>query len=32
MNATRTNDFNSIITGRRSVRKYDTSVKISKRK
>lgn len=30
MNATRTNDFNSIITGRRSVRKYDTSVKISK--
>lgn len=30
MNVTRTNDFKSIITGRRSVRKYDTSVKISK--
>lgn len=30
MNTTRTNDFKSIITGRRSVRKYDTSVKISK--
>ncbi|OKP87995.1 NAD(P)H nitroreductase [Paenibacillus helianthi] len=30
MNATRTNDFTSIITGRRSIRKYDTSVKISK--
>ncbi|MDF9843364.1 MULTISPECIES: nitroreductase family protein [unclassified Paenibacillus] len=27
---TRTNDFNSIITGRRSVRQYDPSVKISK--
>ncbi|WP_042201435.1 nitroreductase family protein [Paenibacillus camerounensis] len=30
MNTTKTNDFNSIITGRRSVRQYDTSVKISK--
>lgn len=27
---TRTNDFNAIITGRRSVRQYDPSVKISK--
>ncbi|QSF45485.1 MULTISPECIES: nitroreductase family protein [Paenibacillus] len=30
MNATKTNDFTSIITGRRSVRQYDPSVKISK--
>jgi len=30
MNATQTNDFTSIITGRRSIRKYDPSVKISK--
>ncbi|KGE19522.1 nitroreductase family protein [Paenibacillus wynnii] len=30
MNATQTNDFTSIITGRRSIRKYDSSVKISK--
>ncbi|WNS41697.1 nitroreductase family protein [Paenibacillus sp. MMS20-IR301] len=30
MNTTRTNDFTSIITGRRSIRKYDTAVKISK--
>ncbi|MCL6603297.1 MAG: nitroreductase family protein [Paenibacillus sp.] len=30
MNATQTNDFSSIITGRRSIRKYDPSVKISK--
>ncbi|WP_019913780.1 nitroreductase family protein [Paenibacillus sp. HW567] len=30
MNTTKTNDFTSIITGRRSIRKYDTSVKISK--
>lgn len=30
MNTTRNNDFTSIITGRRSIRKYDTSVKISK--
>ncbi len=30
MNATKTNDFNSIISGRRSVRQYDPSVKISK--
>lgn len=30
MNATQTNDFKSIITGRRSVRQYDPSVKISK--
>ncbi|MBW4085155.1 nitroreductase family protein [Paenibacillus sp. S150] len=29
MNTVKTNDFNSIITGRRSIRKYDTSVKIS---
>lgn len=27
--ATKTNDFSEIITGRRSIRKYDTSVKIS---
>lgn len=30
MNSVKTNDFNSIITGRRSVRQYDASVKISK--
>lgn len=30
MNTTQTNDFNGIITGRRSIRKYDPSVKISK--
>ncbi|KWX76628.1 NAD(P)H nitroreductase [Paenibacillus riograndensis] len=30
MNTTQTNDFTSIITGRRSIRKYDPSVKISK--
>lgn len=30
MNSTRNNDFTSIITGRRSIRKYDPSVKISK--
>lgn len=30
MNATKTNDFTSIITGRRSVRQYDPNVKISK--
>ncbi|WP_394174413.1 nitroreductase family protein [Guptibacillus hwajinpoensis] len=30
MNATRINDFNEIITGRRSIRNYDPSVKISK--
>jgi nitroreductase len=30
MNATTTNDFKSIITGRRSVRQYDPNVKISK--
>lgn len=27
---TQTNDFSAIVTGRRSIRKYDTSVKISK--
>ncbi|AIQ44896.1 NAD(P)H nitroreductase [Paenibacillus sp. FSL R7-0273] len=30
MTTAKTNDFNSIISGRRSVRQYDTSVKISK--
>ncbi|MGB8001353.1 MAG: nitroreductase family protein [Anaerobacillus sp.] len=30
MNATKINDFNEIITGRRSIRHYDPSVKISK--
>lgn len=30
MNTTKNNDFTSIITGRRSIRKYDPSVKISK--
>ncbi len=30
MNATKINDFNEIITGRRSIRHYDSSVKISK--
>ncbi|MCA1055912.1 nitroreductase family protein [Rossellomorea aquimaris] len=30
MNATRNNDFKEIITGRRSIRNYDPSVKISK--
>ncbi|UQZ34686.1 nitroreductase family protein [Paenibacillus sp. PK3_47] len=30
MSATKTNDFNAIITGRRSVRQYDPNVKISK--
>jgi nitroreductase len=30
MNATQTNDFTEVITGRRSIRKYDPSVKISK--
>lgn len=29
-NSVKTNDFNEILTGRRSIRKYDTSVKISK--
>lgn len=29
-NVTKTNDFTEILTGRRSIRKYDTSVKISK--
>ncbi len=31
-NSVKTNDFNEILTGRRSIRKYDTSVKISKRR
>ncbi|MFK3958148.1 nitroreductase family protein [Guptibacillus hwajinpoensis] len=31
MNATKINDFNEIITGRRSIRHYDPSVKISKK-
>lgn len=30
MNTTKNNDFTSIITGRRSIRKYDPAVKISK--
>ncbi|MFP3359704.1 nitroreductase family protein, partial [Planococcus sp. SIMBA_143] len=30
MNTTKINDFNEIITGRRSIRNYDPSVKISK--
>lgn len=30
MNTTKNNDYNAIITGRRSIRKYDPSVKISK--
>ncbi|MEK3796284.1 nitroreductase family protein [Paenibacillus sp. FSL R7-0204] len=30
MNTTKNNDFMSIITGRRSIRKYDSAVKISK--
>ncbi|PFG14206.1 nitroreductase family protein [Bacillus sp. es.036] len=30
MNATKINDFNDIITGRRSIRHYDSSVKITK--
>lgn len=30
MNATKINDFNEIITGRRSIRQYDSSVKITK--
>lgn len=29
-NVTKTNDFTEILTGRRSIRKYDTTVKISK--
>lgn len=29
-NSVKTNDFNEILTGRRSIRKYDPSVKISK--
>ncbi|MED1517910.1 nitroreductase family protein, partial [Bacillus paranthracis] len=29
-NSVKTNDFNEILTGRRSIRKYDSSVKISK--